>query len=170
VVIPAITTADDRPAQALPAATPAISVYLLVHKVTWPDGAPLGQGIYRTDPRSGELVLVRAAEFAVLKHCADLADLTAEPAAVLLLCLHMRARRQYVNAYELALLEAGQLLQNLSLTATSAQVAACILGSVFDEPFWSLAGSDPSVAVEKHGTPIVAMALGYSDVEEGGSS
>ena len=89
-----------------------------------------------------------------------------EPAVVLLLCLHLHRRSQYVNAYELGFLEAGQLLQNLSLVAASVGIGACILGSVFDEHFRSALADCQGgpAAVRQQGVPIVAVALGHPAV------
>jgi Nitroreductase family len=158
VVVPSFLTPDGRPAFARPGATSAISTTALVCNV---DG--LAQGVYAVSPAAGTLTCLRRAPFEQVSACVDLSDVTG-PAAVLMLCVHLARRRQYANAYELALLEAGQLLQNLALAAAGAGIDTCVLGSVFDEPFWSVVAEphDSPAQTLRHGAPLVAMALGYA--------
>jgi hypothetical protein len=156
VVVPSLLTPGGRPAFARPANVGAVSVTALVRDITG-----IAQGVYTVSPTTGTLTCVCEAPFEQVSACVDLSDLTS-PAVVLMLCVHMPRRRQYANAYELALLEAGQLLQNLALVAASAGIGACALGSVFDEPFLSLFAVTPgdSMTVLRYGAPLVAMALG----------
>lgn len=165
VIVPAFQTPAGRPACAIPGAIPSVTVTVLVNRVDCADGISLEQGIYNVPTQLRTLKLLRSAPFEQVGHCVDMTDVS-EPAAVLLLCLHLHRRPQYVNAYELGLLEAGQLLQNLSLAATSVGIGACILGSVFDTDFWSsIADSqDQRATIRQHGIPIVAIALGHPTV------
>lgn len=156
VVVPAFITSSGRAAIALPGAVAAVGLTILVDRV-----AGLDSGVYVLDPPACALTEVRRGPFPSFSRCVDLSDVD-DPAVVLVLTIDMMVRRKYLNAYELALLEAGQLLQNLALTAASVGLGACVLGSVFDEPYWNatnvLAVARTSLA---HGTPLVAMALGH---------
>lgn len=159
IVVPSFVTRGGRPAFAQPGGASAISVTALVRNV---DG--LAQGVYAISPAAGTLTCLRSASFEQVSACVDLSDVTG-PAVVLILCLHLERRRKYANAYELTLLEAGQLLQNVALVAAGAGVGACVLGSVFDEPFWAVVADqkdDPAETL-KHGAPLVAMALGVPE-------
>lgn len=165
MIVPAFQTPSGRPAYAIPGAIPSITVTVLANRVDCPAGISLEQGIYNVSVQLRTLSCLRLAPFKQVSHCVDMTDVS-EPAAVLLLCLHLTRRSQYVNAYELGFLEAGQLLQNLSLAAASMGIGACILGSVIDKTFRSaLADCQGNPAsVRQHGVPIVAIALGHSTV------
>lgn len=153
VVIPAFRTPSGRPACAIPGSTPSIDPTLLIANVTGPGGTALREGAYRISIEDGHLVCVHELPFEPLVHCVDASDVSA-PAAVLLLTLDLRKRRHYSNAYELGLLEAGQIVQNVSLSAAGRGVGACILGSVSDGPFWTATS-------KRDCRPLVAVALGH---------
>jgi hypothetical protein len=161
IVVPAVRTMSGRPAYAVPAATPSIGVTVLVNRVTRPGGGDIVPGAYALSCDTRTMRCLGEASFERVGACVDLADVR-EPALVLVLCLHLHRRRQYVNAYELGLLEAGQLLQNIALVAAGVGVGCCVLGSVFDEPLWSVeAGTDDmGAALRRQGAPVVAVALG----------
>ena len=130
-------------------------------RIIRPDGSALPAGIYGASAEPPALTCLRQVPFGQLAMCADMADVSS-PAVVVLLCLNPLKRRQYVNTYELGLLEAGELLQNIALVATSTGLGSCVLGSVFDEPFWSLIDghSDLTATVRAYGAPVTAVALG----------
>ena len=137
---------------------------MLADRIIRPDRSSLPAGVYEVSAEPPALTCLRQVPFGQLKMCADMADVSS-PAVVVLLCLNPLKRRQYINTYELGLLEAGELLQNMALVATSAGLGSCVLGSVFDEPFWSVIDghSDVSATVRAYGAPVTAIALGVPD-------
>jgi SagB-type dehydrogenase family enzyme len=66
-----------------------------------------------------------------------------------------RARSHYVNRYQLALMEAGHLAQNILLVAEALDLAACELGAIHEDPLLELLGTP-----DEHRVPLVAIAIG----------
>jgi len=162
VVAPAFTSPAGRPSCAVPGAIRTISALAIVNNMVDNDRAPVPPGLYEICPEPFALTTIRALPFSEAAASVDTADIS-QPAAILLLCLRARSPRRYLNAYELSLLEAGQILQNIALTATSAEIGSCVLGSVFDEPLLSItaSGVHPQEAARRHGVPIAAVAIGH---------
>ncbi|WP_353962089.1 nitroreductase family protein [Aldersonia sp. NBC_00410] len=160
VVLSSLRGSDGRPAFATPGNISAISTMLLINTVHL-NGAMLEQGMYEITPDDRSLNRLSRISFEQLRTLVDMKDITT-PAAILLLCVHMKRRRKYANAYDLGLLETGQALQNIVLFATNRNLGTCVLGSVFDEPYWSAVSAEGTTeaVVDRHGVPVVAVAVG----------
>lgn len=170
VLASALRTSGGRPASAVPGGVPAVSTKLIVNRVLLPGGDALRQGIYELELDCPSITCVSEVSFAKLGAVIDMTDIVDPPVAVLF-CLHIDTRRRYDNAYELGLLEIGQLIQNIALVATAKGWGSCALGSVFDEPFWTAVspGGVTRETVLAHGAPIVSVAIGKPSEFAGGS-
>jgi hypothetical protein len=139
-----------------------IGVLLLARKVTCA-GQDLPCGVYglRSEPPAAARS-VATGSWAEVSACVDLTDIRF-PAAVCVLSVDVGARRRYRHSYELALMECGMVLQNLALVAAASGVGCCVLGAVYDEPFWlALGAPDWFQAIKAIGVPAVAIAFGLA--------
>ena len=136
---------------------------VLFNRVIGDESTALTQGAYYLSTQSWRFECAREASFEKLRGLVDMADID-DPDAVMILCRDLRARRQYINNYELGLLEIGQVLQNLALTAVASGVHTCALGAVSKEPILFVGPDDPKTAKPAErwsATPAVGLAVGY---------
>ncbi|MEV3985338.1 hypothetical protein [Nonomuraea sp. NPDC049758] len=162
----AMMTSARRPAYALPGGVRAVEPLLLVDRVVDDIGRSLPEGVYSIDADRRLANCELKMPFAEAARTVDTYDVR-DPAVLVLLCLHLERYRHYDNAYELGLLEAGELLHSLALSCAQTGLGACVLGSVFDEPLWSVLAplQELKTTIKKYGAPLAAVAVGEKLME-----
>ena len=117
----------------------------------------LSEGLYRFDPEAHAVARVATARFREMHEAVlDGVAFVANAAFVVILTARVGASRaQYKNQYQLALIEAGHVAQNLLLVAEALGLAACELGAIDEDALSSLI---PSAEYEE--IPVVAIAGG----------
>ena len=118
---------------------------LELYAVTW-NVEGLEPAVYHYDPLSHRLDVVARGDFLPsLSRCLWLDEVNAKGAALVLVitAFFVRSTIKYrERGYRMILMEAGEVAQNLSLLATSMELASCALGGFLDNELSRLVGAD----------------------------
>jgi SagB-type dehydrogenase family enzyme len=130
-------------AQPLRAAPSGGALYPLELYVFAPSVAGLAAGLYHYDPLAAGLELRRRGTFSIGDATPHPEVVDAAAAVVLVTAIFWRSRFKYgLRGYRFALLEAGHVVQNVLLAATSLDVGAVPIGGFFDRGLEALLDVD----------------------------
>ncbi|MCS7111050.1 MAG: SagB/ThcOx family dehydrogenase [Ignisphaera sp.] len=119
-------------------ATYPLEIYVVVGdgRVSLPDGDSLKAGVYRYDPHTHSLALVRAGDFMVELSSAAVNQRWVREAAinVVICAVYERTTRVYgERGYRYVYMEVGHAGQNIYLEATALNLGAVVIGAFYDD-------------------------------------
>ena len=132
-----------------------LKIYVLIEKDQ--DGIP--EGYYEYDPENDSLILFNQnVDKEQLKYCFNQETMPFGSSVQIIIAVDFsRQSHKYANrCYRLALIEAGQVAQNISLFCEESGLGSCELGGVLDEPLMQELD-----LLEEKIYPLLAIAVGY---------